>query len=1107
MIEVTSPTAPVTTQLGGINIAGMASDNVRVSQISWRSDRGTGGVIAAAARWMIAGVPLLTGRNIITVTATDEAGNVSNAATVTATSRPTGVLVTVAGNGSLGVGLDGGQATASPLTLLYKLAFDGAGNLYFADQLVHRVRKVSPNGILTTVVGNNTGASTGDGGPAAQAQVNSPSGVTVDKDGNIYITEVAGHRVRKITASTGVISTIAGTGAPGFGGDEGAATAALLNRPEGVAVDKDGNVYIADSQNNRVRKVAPDGRITTFAGGAGTALGDGGPATQARVAAPLDVAADGNGNVFIADTSRIRKVDSAGIITTVAGNGSFGATGDGGPATAAALSRPASVAVDGAGNIAIADQFNYRIRVVTAADGVINTMAGGGGQGYTPDLVGAVGARLNFLLGVAFDPMGSLYFADTFNFVIRRIIPAAPGDTMPPVVRVTAPTTALTYIATEGSLTLSGTATDASPVAQLRWSNDRGGSGVATGTGDWTIRGIGLSNGQNVITVTAWDAGGNGGSAQLTVNYAPQQTMVTLAGTGETGADGDGGPGTTARLNQPAGVAVDTAGNVYVADTLNHRVRKIDSRGRITAFAGNGDLGSSGDAGPALDATMNVPVDVAVDAGGAVYISDLNLNRVRKVTPDGKIATVAGTGVSTFGGDGGPGKDAALSAPRGIAVDAAGNLYIADSNNLRIRKVNAGDGRITTIAGNGEFGFGGDGGPATQATLSVVSDVAVDSAGNLYLADVSNQRIRRVSASDGKIETIAGTGTSGYNGDGTAAKEARISLGGLSFMTFDSSGDLYFADSFNHRIRKITIGSGMISTVAGTGVAGSAGESNSPTGVNLQLPAGVALDVMGNLYVGDSGNHRVRRTQSASGLLALSLASAASFSTTAGVSPDSIAVAFGMNLASAEARATSLPLPLALDDTTLRVRDSLGVERMAPLFFVSAGQANFLVPAGTAMGVATAILTNRQGEKVIGGVDVSSVAPGLFAANANGQGVAAAVVLRLRADGTLRYEAVARFDPAQNRFVPEPIDLGPEGDQVFLAAFGSGFRSRTALANVSATVGGGAAPVLFAGAQNDLVGVDQVNIRLARSLAGRSEVDVVLTADGRMSNVVTIAVK
>ncbi|WP_052733139.1 NHL domain-containing protein [Hymenobacter terrenus] len=349
-------------------------------------------------------------------------------------------ITTVAGNGRAGFSGDGGPATSAMLSSPYGVAVDGSGNIYIAVQGGNRVRKVSAaTGVITTVAGTSaTPGFSGDGGPATGAMLDTPRGVAVDGSGNIYIADVGNFRIRKVSAATGVITTLAGTGTAGFSGDGGPATGAMLNSPRGVAVDGNGNIYIADQSNHRVRKVsAATGVITTLAGAGGTGgfSGDGGPATGAMLDEPTGVAVDGNGNIYIADQSnnRVRKVSAAtGVITTLAGTGTFGTGnfGDGGPATGAMLSQPTGVAVDGSGNVFIADAANFRIRHVSAATGVITTVAGTGTAGFNGDGGAATGAMLWYPYGVAVDGSGNVFIADQSNQRIRRLRPASVTSTL-----------------------------------------------------------------------------------------------------------------------------------------------------------------------------------------------------------------------------------------------------------------------------------------------------------------------------------------------------------------------------------------------------------------------------------------------------------------------------------------------------------------------------------------------------------------------------------------------------------------------------------------------------------------------------------------------------
>jgi Ca2+-binding RTX toxin-like protein len=327
-------------------------------------------------------------------------------------------------------------------------------------------------------------------------------------------------------------------------------------------------------------------------------------------------------------------------------------------------------------------------------------------------------------------------------------------------------------------------------------------------------------------------------------------TLSTIAGTSP-GYSGDGGQATSARLDGPWGVAVDAAGSVYVADENNHRIRKISPAGVITTVAGTGVSGYSGEGGQATSAQLNHPLDVEVDASGNVFVADFLNHRVRRISTAGIITTVAGT-VNGYAGDGGPATAARLSFPRGIALDADGNLLIADSGNARIRRVDS-NATITTVAGSGLTGLSGDGGMAGAAELSDPYDVATDKAGNFYVADLGNHKVRKVDA-DGVITTLAGTGVAGFSGDGQAVT---TSLNGPVRVAADTAGNVYVADSNNLRIRKVTPG-GIMVTIAGTDVGGNSGDGGQAMAAQLNTPTGLEVRADGSLVFADFWNGRVR---------------------------------------------------------------------------------------------------------------------------------------------------------------------------------------------------------------------------------------------------------
>ncbi|HTB06974.1 MAG TPA: T9SS type A sorting domain-containing protein [Bacteroidia bacterium] len=336
------------------------------------------------------------------------------------------------------------------------------------------------------------------------------------------------------------------------------------------------------------------------------------------------------------------------------------------------------------------------------------------------------------------------------------------------------------------------------------------------------------------------------------ISFGQTYVINSIAGNGTAGFSGDGGSALLAEINYPYGIASDDSGNVYITDTFNNRIRKISSKGIITTIAGGGTK-SLGDGGPADSAQINFPTAIAVDDSGLIYIADYNDNRIRKVDRKGIITTYAGTGSQGFTGDGGQAALAELYNPEGVAVDDSGNVFIADRNNARIRKVNK-KRIITTIAGNGTGGFSGDGGAATIAEINWPKGVATDDSGSVYIADYNNNRIRKVSAK-GIITTIAGNGTAGYSGNGGSALAAEIN--GPTGVAIDTLGNIYIADYSNH-IRKVSR-AGIISSIAGNGTTGFSGDGGPATSAMMSSPWSVTVNDSGFIFFPDGGNQRVRK--------------------------------------------------------------------------------------------------------------------------------------------------------------------------------------------------------------------------------------------------------
>lgn len=667
-------------------------------------------------------------------------------------------------------GPTGGTAVNVGVETTSGVVLDNSGNIYFAASALNRVYKVAPTGAMSLVAGDGEYGFAGDGGPATSAEIWQPMGLAVDKNGNIFIADDANWRVRRVDSVTGIITTVAGGGNcyPSTGcGDGGPATLAGLDSPNEVALDSSGNLFIADTNDARIRRVdAVTGIITTVAGtGTWGFSGDGGPATSAELSFPEGVAVDNAGNLFIGDTgnARVRRVDAAsGVITTVAGDGTFGFSGDGGPATSAELNSAVGVALDSSSNLFLADWGNSRIRRVDGVTGIITTLAGTGVFGFGGDGGPASGADLNNPYGDSIDATGNVFIGDTWNYRIRRV-DAASGI--------------ITTVAGNGTVEDGGPATNAVLDSPYGVAVDPSGNLFIADYSNSRIRRVDVATG--IISTVA----GNG-----TYCY-PTPT-----------ACGDGGSALNAELDTPTGAAVDTSDDIFIGDINSPNVRRVDGiSGTITAIAGNGTFGDAGDGGPATSAELESVWGLGLDSSDNLYIAaNGRIRRVDAVT--GIITTAAGNGVPGFSGDGGPATGAQLNDPRGVAVDASGNLYIADTANFRIRRVDATTGIITTVAGNGTCPFSGDGGPAVNAGICSPDGVAVDSAGNLFIAETGDDRVRRVDAATQTITTVAGNGTGGFHGDGGPATSAGLYVSGVAI---DSASNLYIADYFNNRIRSV----------------------------------------------------------------------------------------------------------------------------------------------------------------------------------------------------------------------------------------------------------------------------------------------------------------
>jgi trimeric autotransporter adhesin len=671
------------------------------------------------------------------------------------------LISTVAGS-DIGDGLAALQAGLNAPT---GICFDADGNMCIADRNNHRVRRVDAvTGLVSTIAGSGTTYLVTSPVTATAANLNSPVSVTADGYGNIYICEQNNHVIRKLDVTTGIVSVFAGSGLAGFLGDNGPAFLARLNSPRWVCTDSIGNVYIADGNNNRIRKVTlATGIITTVAGN-GTAgfSGDGGPATAAALSLPLGVFVDDAGNIFIAASgnNRIRKVTAAtGFISTIAGTGVSGYSGDGGLATAATIASPGCVLGDSTGNLYITSNSNPVIRKINTA-GIITTIAGTGIPGFSGDGGPALQAQLASSPLVFFDTSGALLIADVNNSRIRIIDPVS---------------NIISTIVGAGS-------------------NPTGDGGLATAAGLFQPNGIFFDKAGNYYITER--------TGRLRKVNAVTGIITTIAGTGITGFAGDGGPAASAQLNIPLFSCMDTAGNILIADAGNSRVRKIDTAtGIISTIAGTGNNSFSGDGGPAVSAGLSGLIGICTDADNNIYIT--GGNRIRKINAvTGIITTIAGNGTAGYSGDNGPATAALFNAPFALCTDGIGNLYVGDRNNLAVRKINLATGMVTAFLGTGVIGNTGDGGPATVARIGSPIGIAADSRDNIYVMDQSNNRIRRVDGITGIVTTVSGSNNRGYYGDGGLSTAAWIQGNGLAT---DTANQLYMTDGLQNYVRKTTI--------------------------------------------------------------------------------------------------------------------------------------------------------------------------------------------------------------------------------------------------------------------------------------------------------------
>lgn len=638
------------------------------------------------------------------------------------------------------------------------------------------------------------GTFSGDGGPATAALLN-PGPLAVDANGILYVSDPGNNRIRRIDNS-GTITTLVGRGYGTFRGDYGPAALAGISTAFSVALDRSGNLYFTDDSNQRIREVTTTGLVFTVAGNGNCGTTNAGvKATQAPLCDVESVAVDNQGHVFFGSEAQVWMIAADGTLVLVAGNGGFDKTGDNGPATAAQIGYPGSLAIDASGNVYMADQFNFAIREVTT-DKVIHTVA-------------TISTTSSTTVSLALDPSGNLFYVTGTKQVFKLM------SGSPTIVATVTGVEDASYIAVDAAGAMYVSSITNQRVLKIA----NGNSTVIAGAYPYGVdplpdQATHVRLHLNPLLIgLAVDSAGNVYFPELDGNLFQRIDKVTPGGT-------------MSALNTPAklptngdftvqAVAIGPNSTIYFSTFT--QVYRVESNGTVTLIAGAPGFPSAvGDGGPATAAKISNPSSLAFDAVGNLYITEPFDNRVRKVTPGGTISTFAGNGHAGYSGDGGFASAALLSTPVDVKTDNNGNVFIADLTAAVVRKVSS-NGIITTVAGKGVSGFSGDGGPATQATMSGAAAIAVDPAGNLFIADrpsaastispaTDNNRIRMVNTA-GIISTIAGP-QPGYNGEGSNSTAAAV--GGPVALATDAQGNLYVNESSTQRIRKFTKISGPI---------------------------------------------------------------------------------------------------------------------------------------------------------------------------------------------------------------------------------------------------------------------------------------------------------
>jgi sugar lactone lactonase YvrE len=823
-------------------------------------------------------------------------------------------------------GSAGGIGTAARFNEPAALALDTAGNLYVADYANHTIRKVTPAGLVTTLAGS-PGEPGSDDGTGSAARFDSPAGIVVDAAGNIYVADSWNCTIRKVTPA-GVVTTWAGT-AGEFGSEDGTGSAARFDGPCGLAIDSSGNVYVADSANSVIRKITSSRVVTTLAGTAWEFGSEDGTGSAARFNGPTGVAVDGSGNVYVADNGNhtIRKITPSKVVTTLAGlAGEFGS--DDGIGDVARFNYPFGVAADSAGNVYVADSANSTIRKVTTSRQV-STLGGSPDQSGTADGI-AGAAQFSGPSSVALAGTGALYVTDQYNHRISRgslVFP--PSITAQPSSQTVAPGSAVSFSVTaSGMLPLS-----------YQWYRNGAPLPGATATNLSLTAGAATAGGYTVVVSNP--AGSiRSAIAALFVTGLGDPLYAWTNFVGQPGGPGNAdGTGSGARFSGPAAITADFFGNLYVADSGNNTIRKVTPNGVVSTFVGRAGLHGTNN-GTGTAAEFYAPASMATDLLGNLYVADWGNSSIRKITREGIVTTYAGSPLVPGSADG-LGTAARFRGPRGLALDSAGNLFVADTDNHTIRKIGPA-GMVTTLAGSPGLA-GTNNGTGSAARFGYPYSIALDPVGNLFVADGGNNTIRKITPA-GDVTTLAGSAGQPGETDGNAAA-ARFHF--PIAVAVDYLTNLYVADAWNYAIRKISP-AGIVTTLAGyKGYGGSGSVDGTGSAARFNYPSGVAVDNSGNVFVADYENCTIRKVTPAGTVTTLAghpiaaglvdgTGSAARFNVPVGVAVDNTGTLFVADAVNASIRKVAPG-----GEVTTPVPPSAGLRSPAGIAVDAAGNAYF----------------------------------------------------------------------------------------------------------------------------------------------------------------------